>query len=526
MKHSIDLKRQDSNVAEHGHGTQISEAARLEQLGYTQELPREFSMWSMMALCMCLMATWEALSSVLGSAIVNGGAPCLFYNYVLSFICTIAITCSLGEIASIYPTAGGQYHWVAALAPSSTRSAAAWFTGWISIGGQVVLTASAAFAAALQIQGLAVLNNGDTYVPERYQAMLIFWLILVYGAVMNVYGHKLLPTVNLASAVLHVLGFLAIFITLAIMAPKNDSSFVFVEVANSSGWSNDGVSWLVGLLSAVYPFLGYDAACHMAEEIPNASRNVPIAMVGSSVVNGLIGFAYCIMLLYCTGPVEDLFTTPTGFPFMQIFLYATDSSAGATLLSLSVTLTAVAATVAGIASTSRTLWAFARDAATPFHASISAVDGRNEVPTVAILVITVLQMLLGFIYLGNSTAFNAILAMAVIGMYLSYVLPICYMLLHGRSRLARADYGPFRLGRPLGVVLNLVSVVWLVVSILFSTFPSAMPVTAQTMNYSSVVMAGWMAFGTAYYFAWGRKCFRVPEVRTSEVYVGVQVPEK
>jgi choline transport protein len=117
---------------------------------------------------------------------------------VLSFLCTIAIACSLGEIASIYPTAGGQYHWVAALAPTATRSAAAWFTGWISIGGQIVFTASAAFAAALQMQGLAIMNNGS-YEPERYQAMLIFWLILIYSAVMNIWGHKLLPTVNLAS---------------------------------------------------------------------------------------------------------------------------------------------------------------------------------------------------------------------------------------------------------------------------------------------------------------------------------------
>lgn len=78
---SINLKRQDSVDGRYAERvTPSSEAARLEQLGYTQELPREFSMWSMMALCMCLMATWEALSAVLGSAIVNGGAPCLFYN--------------------------------------------------------------------------------------------------------------------------------------------------------------------------------------------------------------------------------------------------------------------------------------------------------------------------------------------------------------------------------------------------------------------------------------------------------------
>lgn len=41
------------------------------------------------------------------------------------------------------------------------------------------------------------------------------------------------------------------------MAPKHDAYYVFVQFENSSGWSNNAVSWLVGLLSSVYPFLGY-----------------------------------------------------------------------------------------------------------------------------------------------------------------------------------------------------------------------------------------------------------------------------
>lgn len=77
---SSDLKRQESPGQNAVRGAQSSETARIEQLGYAQELPREFSIWSMTALCMCLMATWEALSAVLSSAIVAGGAPCLFYN--------------------------------------------------------------------------------------------------------------------------------------------------------------------------------------------------------------------------------------------------------------------------------------------------------------------------------------------------------------------------------------------------------------------------------------------------------------
>lgn len=48
--------------------------------GHAEELRRDFSVWSLGALLVCLMGTWEALSSVVAQALTNGGAPCLFYN--------------------------------------------------------------------------------------------------------------------------------------------------------------------------------------------------------------------------------------------------------------------------------------------------------------------------------------------------------------------------------------------------------------------------------------------------------------
>jgi hypothetical protein len=48
--------------------------------GHVEELLREFSLWSLGSLLLCLMATWEALSSVVAQALISGGAPCLFYN--------------------------------------------------------------------------------------------------------------------------------------------------------------------------------------------------------------------------------------------------------------------------------------------------------------------------------------------------------------------------------------------------------------------------------------------------------------
>lgn len=122
---------------------------------------------------------------------------------IISFLGTVAIALSLAEIASIWPTAGGQYHWVAVLAPRNARVTASWFTGWISVGGQIVLTASAAFAAGLQLQALITLNHPDTYVPKRWQGMLFYWLVLLYAAAVNILGSKILPHTNLASGESH-----------------------------------------------------------------------------------------------------------------------------------------------------------------------------------------------------------------------------------------------------------------------------------------------------------------------------------
>ncbi|KAJ4129004.1 hypothetical protein NW768_007533 [Fusarium equiseti] len=521
-KYQMSSVKDNGNAPDDGSTAIVTneDALRLAQLGHAQELRREYSLFSLGALCVCLMATWEALSTVIATALINGGAPCLFYNYVLSAICSLCIASSLGEIASIYPTAGGQYHWVAALTSSSIRSPASFMTGWTCVGGQIVLTASAAFAAGLQAQALVIVND-SSYIPQRWQGLLFYWAVLSYAFVLNVWGHRALPLHNTVSGIIHAAGFFAVVIVLLVMAPKNSASFVFKEVTNYSGWSDDGVSWLVGLLSAVYPFLGYDAACHLAEEMPNASQNVPIAMVGSVGINALIGLVYVVVLLFSTGSLETLLQTPTGYPFIQIFLETTKSNVGTTLLSLIIVWIATAATVAGVTSTSRTLWAFARDKSTPFDKHLSKVNERQKIPGYAVVVTTVLQMLLGFIYLGNTTAFNAFLSMAIIGMYTSYALPIIAMLF-ARRRVAAADgFGPFKLGQIAGPILNVISLVWITVVVVFSTFPSAMPVTAQNMNYSIVVMSGWTVAGALYYLLRARAKYQVPTVGL-DIVDGVQ----
>jgi len=75
-----DAKRKEGSYQEHGSGEVTMEKAEPGTVGSVEELPRKFSVWSLGSLLICLMATWEALSSVVAQALISGGAPCLFYN--------------------------------------------------------------------------------------------------------------------------------------------------------------------------------------------------------------------------------------------------------------------------------------------------------------------------------------------------------------------------------------------------------------------------------------------------------------
>ena len=243
-------------------------------------------------------------------------------------------------------------------------------------------------------------------------------------------------------------------------------------------------------------------------------------MIGSVTINGVIGLVYAVVLLFSLGDLDDLLQSKTGFPFIQLFLNVTQSRAGASVMTLCVTLIATAANAACVTSTSRTAWAFARDRGLPASGILSAVSPRLKIPVRMVLVVGFLQMLLGFIYLGSTTAFNAVLSMAILGMYASYLSPILFMLIYGRrgSPIVRGlGLGSFYLGPRWGPLVNIVAIIWLFVAMVFSTFPTVEPVTPENMNYCVVVTMGWMVIGGLYYYIFGgKKRFSGPVIELTE----------
>jgi choline transport protein len=172
--------------------------------------------------------------------------------------------------------------------------------------------------------------------------------VLLLGVVVNVFGIKLMHGINIGAMIIHGCGFIAVIAVMSAMGTHHDASFVFTSFENMSGWSSDGVSWCLGLLTTSYGFVGYDAAAHMSEEMKNASRDMPRAMFGSVVVSGILTFPYIIALLFAVGDINDLLSSPTGSPITQLFVNVTGSNAGGIALNCIITLIATVATTGPI----------------------------------------------------------------------------------------------------------------------------------------------------------------------------------
>jgi choline transport protein len=132
---------------------------------------------------------------------------------------------------------------------------------------------------------------------------------------MNLFFIRWLPAVEIGSLVIFLSGFVVVIVTITVFSPSKASAHeVFQVFINQGGWSSQGVSWWVGVQGVIFAWLGTDGAIHMAEEVRSASRVLPTTLMVSVLVNGCLGFAVLIAVLFCGGDLISALGSPTGFP--------------------------------------------------------------------------------------------------------------------------------------------------------------------------------------------------------------------
>ena len=113
----------------------VQEDVVLQYLGYQQELKRSFGLLGMIGFSFSIVTSWTALGSVLIIGVESGGPPVMIWSWIGISVFSLAVAYSMAEICSAYPVAGGQYSWVAILAPPKIARSMSWITGWFMITG-------------------------------------------------------------------------------------------------------------------------------------------------------------------------------------------------------------------------------------------------------------------------------------------------------------------------------------------------------------------------------------------------------
>ncbi|KAM3421995.1 hypothetical protein BST61_g2372 [Cercospora zeina] len=512
VRMALDSSEEDAHelseyaVAKKWRGTP-ADRKDMSQLGRVQQLRRNFQFLSILGFGCTLIATWEVLLTTISSVLTNGGTAGVIWGYVVVVFGFSFVYLSIAEMTSMSPTSSGQYAWTSEWAPQPAQKFLSYLMGWLCFTGWQCAITSITYLAGTIIQGLIILNN-PSYVPERWHGTLLVIAVAAFAVLFNTVLAKKLPMVEGLLLILHVLGLFAIIIVLWVLAPTANAKNVFTKFTNAGGWSSNGTSFMVGLITPIISLIGFDCAVHMAEEVKDAGKTLPKAMLWSFGFNSVLGFLMAVTMCFALGDVDSILASDTGFPFIQVFYNVTQSYAGASILTVILILTLTSSAIAEIATASRQLWSFARDRGMPGHTWLSQVTPGWNIPLNAVLVSLLVTALLSLINIGSTAALSAILALTAVSLLTSYIVVIGCVLLKRIRRQPLPDRR-WTLGRYGGIV-NAIALCYLLMIYVFLFFPAATPVEPESMNWAIVMFISIMSIATLWYFVQGHKSYVPP----------------
>ncbi|KAK1535933.1 hypothetical protein CPAR01_09475 [Colletotrichum paranaense] len=482
--------------------TTSDEDADLSRLGLQSLAKRDIGPLAIVGLGWNICNSWSAVAATLVISISSGGPVTLLYGIVLIFVLGGACALSMAEIASVYPTAGGQYHWTSILAPKRYSRGLSYccgsinFLGWIANG--------AGFIIQMPVIILSLASYLDpTYIPETWHIFLVFQAFNIAFTVYNIFLMKRTAWVHDIGFFLSLTGFFVITVTcLARSGRKQKDSFVWTTFVNESGWSSKGIVFLTGLLNPNFIYSGLDGAIHLAEECTNASSAIPKALISTITIGFVSAFTFSVAMLYSFTDLEPVLSSP--LPILEIWSQATGSSAAATTFVIVLSSCGCFACTGALQTASRLTWAFARDNAIVFSPFLCKIHPKMGVPVNALLVNWALIFALGCIFLASSTAFNALVATGLILQQVSFAFPAAlalYQRSQGEAAFRRVlPRRKFNMPPLIGAAANILTIFLGLLALVFYDFPVVMPVSASNMNYACVVLGVMGLFSVANWF--------------------------
>jgi amino acid transporter len=498
-------------------------------MGYAQELDRKMSGFSNFAISFTIISILSGCLTVYQYGLNHGGPPTMNWGWLFVGVMVIFAGLSMAEICSAYPTAGGLYYWSAKLAPGKSGPWWSGFTGWFNLLGQVAVTAGISFGCAFSWAALLAEATGEVYWISAGHVIGLLAVILFLQGLLNTFNVRLVALLNDVSVYWHLIG-VAIIVLFLYWGPAdgsthNSASFMF----GSEGWNAfKGFSGFaaplyviaLGMLNAQYTFTGYDASAHVSEETISANVQAAKGIVRSIWVSLIAGFILLVGVSYAV----PNFTKPISFAGTKVTSYAElallypnwavtfISSAGRSVAMLLIVIVGVAQFFCGMSSVtanSRMIYAFSRDGAVPGSKFWHHVSKKRRVPVRSAWFGAVGAFIISVPYMWNYTAYNAVVATAVIGLYIAYLTPVFLRRINPKAFVP----GPYVLNSTVSFLVGWIAIVWVIFICIILLLPAYSPITVNTFNYSFVVVGAVVLFAGIWWLVSARKWFKGPKIQ-------------
>ena len=416
----------------------------------------------------------------------TSGPRVITMGWIIVGFFALLVGMAMGEICSAYPTAGGLYYWSAKLARKN-HARWSWFTGYFNLIGQIGVIASVDYALSIFI-GYFIRMFNDDFTLTSGKIYIIFLLVLIAHGALNTFSVDLVKIFGDISVWWHVIG-VVIIAGILFISPSNKRGIggAFDAAPEGlTGWTGGAFITVylfgVGLLLAQYTITGFDASAHVSEETKGARTEAPKAIVRSIYVSAIAALVMNLAMIAALpkkGEEGDalyygITFGDAGDPFLVNAAPRLISSAVGTGTAKFLILIAIVGQffcgLASVTANSRMIYAFSRDNALPGSKHWHKINKKTRTPTNSVWLGVALSAVVGAssLYVAGkgagrySTAFFAMTGICVIGLYISYAIPI-YL------RLTNPDFktGPWNLkGRHK--LVGWTALVWIAfISVLF-----------------------------------------------------------
>ncbi|RJE25066.1 Amino acid permease [Aspergillus sclerotialis] len=461
----------------------LAEKASVAQVP-PEHLKKRYNLLSVIALAFTTTNSWVAFASGVAVPLECGRGPGIIYGLIAAGVIMGVIGAGFAELASAFPSAGGQYHIVFMVFPSSTRRVAAFFVGWVTIIYIMAALASCNFFVAS-----SVFDTVSLWVPSYKNEAWHTYLLHIALCIVAFFATSRFP------AAIGRLGIGVFFLSLA--------GFIASIVTLLTRWG-DGFAMIIGITSCLWAYSGVDGPTHLAEEVPKPSRNVPIAIFLTIGLGIITVVAWIITLLFVVKDVDKVIESAV--PILEVYNQALGSKVATTIWSVYYMVMFYEIVLNLFIFGGRTVWSLSRDGGILFPRWFAHLEWGSS-PVRATAVMLVLEIIIGVLYVASSAAYNSFINLTLFALNITTTLPQAVLLFRGRGILPERA---FSLGK-FGPVINLTATLFVILFSVTFCFPTEVPVTPSSMNYLVVVMAIALMFPAAFWWGGLKKTFTGPQ---------------